>query len=164
VLVPDPDAPGRIARIRRAVADRLVALGPSGECVTAPRSWSRARGAVALVRDGVLPARGLIIAAELLGALAIHADPALVAELAQRRLEPLRALTAAGRARLEATLLAWLRGQGNVAFVAAELHVHPQTVRYRLARLREHFGVALDDPDVRFELELALRARGTARA
>ena len=42
--------------------------------------------------------------------------------------------------------------------MAAELHVHPQTVRYRLARLRERFGDALDDPSARFELALALRS------
>ena len=36
--------------------------------------------------------------------------------------------------------------------------MHPQTVRYRLARLRERFGDALDDPDARFELALALRS------
>jgi DNA-binding PucR family transcriptional regulator len=36
--------------------------------------------------------------------------------------------------------------------------VHPQTVRYRVAQLRELFGDALDTPDGRFELELALRA------
>jgi DNA-binding PucR family transcriptional regulator len=46
--------------------------------------------------------------------------------------------------------------------VAKALHVHPQTVRYRLARLRELFGARLDDPDARFELELALRARRLA--
>ncbi|MGD0386197.1 MAG: helix-turn-helix domain-containing protein, partial [Solirubrobacteraceae bacterium] len=89
-----------------------------------------------------------------------HADPALLAELAELRLHPLAGLTPAARARLQATLLAWLRRHGNVAAVAAELHVHPQTVRYRLARLREHFGDALDDPDTRFELELALRGTG----
>ena len=46
--------------------------------------------------------------------------------------------------------------------VAQALHVHPQTVRYRLAQLREAFGDDLDDPDARFELELALRARRLA--
>ena len=45
-----------------------------------------------------------------------------------------------------------------MARVAAELHVHPQTVRYRLARLRERLGSALDDPAARFELALALRS------
>ena len=37
--------------------------------------------------------------------------------------------------------------------------VSPSIVRYRLARLRELMGDQLDDPDARFELELALRAR-----
>ena len=40
---------------------------------------------------------------------------------------------------------------------AATLHVHPQTVRYRLAALREVFGDALDDPAARLELAIALR-------
>ena len=31
-------------------------------------------------------------------------------------------------------------GHGDVAVAAATLHVHPQTVRYRLAALREAFG------------------------
>jgi DNA-binding PucR family transcriptional regulator len=42
--------------------------------------------------------------------------------------------------------------------VAERLHVHPQTVRYRVAQLRELFGERLDDPDARFELALALRS------
>ncbi len=37
--------------------------------------------------------------------------------------------------------------------------MHPQTVRYRINRLRELFGDVLDTADGRFELELALRAR-----
>ena len=40
--------------------------------------------------------------------------------------------------------------------VAEELHIHPQTVRYRLAQLRELFGDALDEPDNRRRLTLAL--------
>ncbi|MCA1689033.1 MAG: helix-turn-helix domain-containing protein, partial [Actinobacteria bacterium] len=32
---------------------------------------------------------------------------------------------------------------------------HPQTVRYRLGRLRDLFGDALDEPDSRFALTLA---------
>lgn len=42
--------------------------------------------------------------------------------------------------------------------MAADLHVHPQTARYRIARLKELLGDDLDDPDARFDLELALRA------
>jgi len=38
--------------------------------------------------------------------------------------------------------------------------VHPRTVRYRMGKLREPLGDALETVDGRFELELALRARG----
>ena len=88
-----------------------------------------------------------------------RAEPALVSALAAERLAPLTGETVNSRARLEATLLAWLRQAGSVAEAARELGVHPQTVRYRLGRLRELFGDALEDPDARFELELVLRAR-----
>jgi hypothetical protein len=164
VLIADPDAPGRRARIAAALDQRLAALGPTTAWDAAARSWARAAGCMALVRDGVLSGGGLIVAGEQLGLLALHADPALLRELAAARLQPLEELTAAARGRLELTLRSWLRCQGNVAAVAAELHVHPQTVRYRLARLRERFGQALEQPDARFELELALRARAPAAA
>ena len=61
-------------------------------------------------------------------------------------------------------MLEWLRAEGHRPTVARELGVHPQTVRYRTVQLRELLGDQLDDPDARFELELALRARrpGTA--
>jgi DNA-binding PucR family transcriptional regulator len=47
--------------------------------------------------------------------------------------------------------------------MARALDLHPQTVRYRLARLRELLGQQLDDPDARLELELALRAQSPLR-
>lgn len=43
--------------------------------------------------------------------------------------------------------------------MTAELNVHPQTVGYRVGRLPELFGGALDDADARFDLKLALRSR-----
>jgi DNA-binding PucR family transcriptional regulator len=58
----------------------------------------------------------------------------------------------------------WLAEQGRLGQVAARLSVHPQTVRYRTARLRELFGAALEDPDGRFWLELALRVEQPAEA
>ena len=158
VLVSDPDAPARRGRLERILAGRPAALGPTVAVDAAPLSWTRAARCVRLAQDGVLVADRLIFAQEALGTLAVHADAALVGELAARALAPLEGLTPASRARLEATLLAWLRWQGHVPAAAAELHVHPQTVRYRLARLRECFGDLLDQPDSRFELELVLRA------
>jgi hypothetical protein len=159
VIVPDPDAPGRRERLARAFAGRPAALGPAVAIADAPLSWARAARCVRLARAGVLPADRLVLAEDALGALALFAEPGLLEELALRRLAPLGGETPASRARLERTLLSWLRRQGNVAEVATELHVHAQTVRYRMARLRDCFGAALEDPDARFELELALRAR-----
>jgi DNA-binding PucR family transcriptional regulator len=68
-------------------------------------------------------------------------------------------LPATERARLLDTLAAWLALQRHVPAIAEALHVHPQTVRYRVARLRELLGDALESADGRFELELALRIR-----
>ena len=76
---------------------------------------------------------------------------------------PLAELSAGSRERLAATLAAWLDEQGRLGPAALRLGIHPQTARYRLARLRELFGDALDDPDTRFWLALALRVSGEAR-
>jgi DNA-binding PucR family transcriptional regulator len=164
VLVPGAGA--RRTREVQAAVERiggqdgmLAALGPTTSLGEAPVSFARARAALALRRAGILPAEGLTIASEHLLTLMLHCDPSLTAELAARRLGPLQALVPVARERLEQTLLAWLRHGGNVPAAAAELHVHRQTVRYRLGSLRELFGEALDDPDRRLELELALRGR-----
>jgi DNA-binding PucR family transcriptional regulator len=57
------------------------------------------------------------------------------------------------------TALAYVGHGGNAVAMAAAMHLHPQTVRYRVARLRELLGDQLDDPDSRFELAIALRSR-----
>ena len=102
---------------------------------------------------------GLHAADDHLLELLLAEDPSLVADLGHLRLAPLAGLPARSRERLEQTLLAYLRQRGNGPRMAADLGVHPQTVRYRLARLRELLGPALDDPETRFELEVVLRAR-----
>lgn len=84
-------------------------------------------------------------------------DGELARALADARLGPLRELPAGERVRLTETLAAWLAHHRHTPQIAEELHVHPQTVRYRVAKLRELLGDALDSPDGRFELQLALR-------
>jgi hypothetical protein len=169
VLVPG-DGERRAGEIERALArvgeqgPRHAALGPTLPTGEASVSFARARETLALARAGIVPADGLAIASEHLLSLLLHRDPSLTAELVTRRLLPLQGLTSAARGRLEQTLLAWLAHRGSLPAAAAELHVHRQTVRYRLARLRELLGSDLDDPERRLEIELALRARlGTWR-
>jgi hypothetical protein len=158
-ILEDPDAPGRRATIERAVAgtQARAGLGTTVDWSQARVSVARARAALALAPSNV--ASGVVIAREHTGELLLRSDPALAAELAAERLAPLDGLSAGSRRRLETTLAAWLAEQGRVGAVAAALGIHPQTARYRLRRLRELFGGELDDPDGRFWLEVALRAR-----
>ena len=151
VFVPDPDAPRRRRQIEAALGGARGALGPALPWPRAAASLRRAASALELPLDG------LIVADDHLATLLLASDPALGAELAAARLAPLDRLTVAQRERLEATLRAWLDRPGQVQAVAAALGVHPQTVRYRMGRLRELFGERLEDPEARFELGLALR-------
>jgi hypothetical protein len=157
-FVADPDAPGQRPRLERAARRTIAVLGPCVPIAEAAASARRARDVLALIEAGTVDASGLAVADDHLGSLIAHGDQAALAELARKRLRPLDGETPASRDRLAQTLRAWLDHQGEVARIAAELHVHPQTVRYRLARLRELFGEALEQPADRFELALALRA------
>ncbi len=65
-------------------------------------------------------------------------------------------LSPATRDRLGETLLSWLLHQGRRDEVAAELHVHAQTVRYRMGQVRDLYGDSLSDPDVVRDLVLVL--------
>jgi hypothetical protein len=160
VLVPDAGAPARARQLTAAAQGRPAALGPAVPLALAGLSVRRAVATHALLAEGRLGERAFARAEEHLPALVIAADPALGAELAQQRLAPLQTLADGPRARLTETLRAWLDRPGQVQAVAAELGVHPQTVRYRVKQLRELFGEALEDPEARFELGLALRAGG----
>ena len=163
-LVPDPNAPGRRAQIETALGSRLGALGPPLPWKDAPVSAARARATLALAKEGRIevPETGLLVADDHHLALLLDADRRLASDLAAEALSPLDGETPASRERLADTLLAWLRLRGRTEQVAAALHVHPQTVRYRLGRLRDAYDDRLEDPDFRFLLELALRADSTS--
>jgi PucR-like helix-turn-helix protein len=158
VFVPDPDAPGRRRQIAAALGDApdIVSRGPTVPWEEAAASLRRAAATYRLAASGRIP-RGLVVADDHLATLLLAADRGLAADLAASRLAPLDGLGDGPRARLTETLRAWLDRPGQVQAVAAELDVHPQTVRYRLRQLRELFGSRLEDPAARFELSLALR-------
>jgi hypothetical protein len=58
------------------------------------------------------------------------------------------------------TLATWLDHPGDPRAAAARLHVHPNTLRYRMRRLTEVVDVHLEDPETRLALRLQLRALG----
>ncbi len=159
-FIPDADAPGRRALLAKAVGSRRAALGPTVELAASARSATRARRALELAESGAIAGGGLIVTDEQAAVLLLHADAQLAAELSAARLAELDELRPAARERLVETLREWLDHQGRVDDTARALEVHPQTVRYRLAQLRETLGPALDEADGRFELSLALRVRG----
>ncbi len=154
LVLPDPDAPGRRAAVDRALATEPCAIGPTVPIADASRSLRWARLALEVVPGGDAPVR----AVDHLAALILLQDRELARLLAAARLAPLAGLPAGERDRLTETLSAWLAHQRHTPAIAEELHVHPQTVRYRIAKLRQLLGESMDTGDGRFELELALRA------
>jgi hypothetical protein len=159
-LITDPDGPGQRALIERAVqrSGASAGLGTTVDWTQARISFARARAALELADHEP----GLIAAAEHAGDLLLRSDRLLAVELAQQWLSPLEGLSPGSRAKMTETLSAWLAEQGRLGQVAHRLEIHPQTARYRLGRLRELFGDALDHPDSRFWLEMALRAQVSA--
>jgi hypothetical protein len=156
-IVADPEGPGRRSEIERAVRGVPAALGPAVPMASLPASWRLASLGVRAIESGaVRPASPLIADEHLLDLLPLEAR-SVVDRIAARRLAPLSGLTPKARARMSETALAFIRHRGNAPAMAAAMGVHPQTARYRLARLRELYGDALDDPDSRLELELAVR-------
>ena len=159
-LVTVPDRTGWLDRVRAGIGSRRAVLGPVVDSMQAHRSIALAQAAWPLHLAGsLLPdaAEQLARADEHLLALILAAEPELAADLRERAVAPLRALPAGAAARGEETLRAWLDAHGDITATAAALHVHPQTVRYRLAGLRDAFAGALDDPVRRLELTIALR-------
>lgn len=152
VLVPEPS---RLEHEARALAERhglRAVLGPSVAPENARLSlrWSEL--------SSELTGAGLVVTEDRLADIALRAAADVIDALGERTLAPLAGQSEASRRRLEETLLAWLGHHGSQRAVAQQLGVHPQTVRYRVKRLRTLFGEDLEDPDRRFEMLMALRA------
>jgi hypothetical protein len=160
LIVPDPDGPGRAGVVDRSLSGCLAVVGPTVPVAEAARSIQWARKTLGLVERGVIEVDGGVIrSVEHMSTLILFQDEELIISLAELRLAPLAHLRAGQQDRLAETLLAWLQSGRNANEVALRLHVHPQTVRYRLRQLEELFGDQLMDPDLRFDLEIVLRAR-----
>lgn len=163
-VVPDPDGPGRAELIASCFRGRLAALGPAVPLAAAASSLRWARRALALGSRGIVAAdHGLIRCADNVPAMLLLADEELLLVMSAARLSPLTRLRSAQRETAAETLLCWLQNGGNAKETARQLHVHPQTIRYRLRQIREMFGTELLEPEARFELEIALRARRLLR-
>ncbi|MCD0450559.1 helix-turn-helix domain-containing protein [Actinocorallia sp. API 0066] len=159
LIIPDPDGPGRQQVVDRALADCAGVIGPTVAVTEAAHSMRLARNMLQLGQRGVIDAEGVVRCVDHMSTLILFQDEQLLKSLAELRLAPLAHLRSSQQDRLAETLLAWLQSGRNANEVAMRLHVHPQTVRYRLRQLEELFGDQLLDPDLRFDLEIVLRAR-----
>ncbi len=157
-VVPEPQTNTAKRELENALAGRGAWLGPGRPWDAVGESLKATMAAV-----GVPPSDEPRWVVDHTVEVVLAAERDLVADLAARRLAPLNGLGEGQRDRLIETLEAWLRWRGERKKIADELHVHPQTVGYRLGQLRELFGDDLEDPRTRFELELVLRARGSGR-
>jgi DNA-binding PucR family transcriptional regulator len=54
------------------------------------------------------------------------------------------------------TLNAYFCNPGNASEAARELHIHPNTFRYRMAKVADLLGLDLEDRDTRLIVELEL--------
>ncbi|MER7567036.1 helix-turn-helix domain-containing protein [Streptomyces sp. NPDC097941] len=158
MLIPDPDGSARFGgrAFSLALRGRPAAIGPTVPLAEAAQSLRWAIRALGLMGRGILPRQGVVRCADHLSTLLLHSDEPMLDQLRARALAPLETVSEGQRERLAETLLAWLLSGSNVPDVAARLHVHPQTVRYRLRQLEKVFGDALHDPGARLDLILAL--------
>jgi DNA-binding PucR family transcriptional regulator len=153
LLVPNAEGRSRPALLR-SLDGRDAIVGPARPWAEAHASYARARRALELelAPEGPEPQD----TDRLLPELVLRADGAALADLRARVLAPLDDLTAGAREKLVETLRAWLLHHGRREQIAAELFVHPQTVRYRMGQLRELYGKRLEDPRTVLELTIAL--------
>jgi hypothetical protein len=149
-----PDVGARRPALLRTPGARVV--GPERPWAEAAASYRRARRALDRQTGPVLDTE------EHLADLVLTADPEALADLRAQVLAPLAGLKPDVAARLAETLRSWLLHQGRRDDVAADLHVHAQTVRYRMTQVRASYGDRLQDPAVVRDLILALTASPAA--
>ena len=177
LLVPDAGGPAR-ARLLQVLAGRSAIVGPARPWTRASSSYARTLRGLSLPRrsgsetdsalvDGSVagpvdgPVDGPIDTETRLAELVLQADPSAAADLREAVLAPFADLPEATAERLAETLRLWLLLQGRRELVAQALHVHPQTVRYRMNQVRELFGDRLEDPEEILALMIALSTTGS---
>lgn len=156
LVVPDPEGPGQDRlwpALRRLGTSALGPTVPIGQGALSLR-W--ARHALTLVERGLLPGEGPVRCVDHIASLSTLAADELVGATAEAVLGPLLELPPPRRQPLAETLLTYLQCGDNAVIAAERLHIHEQTVRYRLRRITELTGGCFTEPDGRLDLMLML--------
>ncbi|RNG14351.1 PucR family transcriptional regulator [Streptomyces botrytidirepellens] len=156
----------RLARVVRELQDRSGLVAGVGRTVPGPDALDRSRadadlvvrlltrlggagGAAAHIRDVHLDA--LLMQTVDLADEAGHDPLGAIAELERYDRER-------GTELLD-SLARYLAAGEDARLAARQLHIHPNTLRYRLRRAHEIAGLDLADPAAKFEIQLRLRLR-----
>lgn len=169
-LLAADDAPDRsrdlAVRIAEDVTTRAGGLGApvigigghSASLEDVPRSKREAEEALRVVRgrgDGRVASIEDVRLPALLARFSDAVSPER--DLYEQKLKPLIDSDRSGNTAYVAALTSWFDAFGDYTAAAARLHIHPNTLRYRLRKAQELSGVRLDDPDERLALMLLLR-------
>jgi sugar diacid utilization regulator len=176
VVVPEPDgqipdAPdasrvssGCLARIRELFPEAVLTIGIGAPCrdpADIARSYAQARRTIDAVAR--LGRRGQVVAFEDLG---IHRLLLQVPDLAELRSFATEILGELDRedpqrgTELLATLACYFRENNSLQRTARGLHVHPNTVAYRIKRIQEITGLRLDTYRDRLMAQVAIEILG----
>jgi hypothetical protein len=172
VLVDEGESPGSRRWMERLIHDIAVhdpglcaaSGGVAGTLADLPRS--RAEAAELLALHGTARQRGPVLRFEDQWAeVVVHRVVGAVPSGDLMVGGPLPDLVAHDRqygTDYVATVAAWLEQQGDPNRAARQLHVHPNTLRYRMRRLTEIVPVDLESPRTRLALQIQLAALGPA--
>ncbi|MBM7769960.1 hypothetical protein JOD54_000164 [Actinokineospora baliensis] len=160
-IVPDCSGRGGWPALREALAELAGPLAAAGSAVPVndlARSRAEADEALSLLRAGLVP--GPVAAHdEVWTVLVLHRTAVVSTGAGVAHVGPLAYL----RSREDAdwyldTLYEWLRHPGDPRAAAAALTIHPNTLRYRMARITAAIDADLGDPNTRLALLIQLVA------
>ncbi|WP_344264746.1 PucR family transcriptional regulator [Actinomadura napierensis] len=157
LIIPDPAGPGRRDRLAAELKDWTAAVGPTVPVTQAGLSLRWARRTLDLAARGDLDADRPVHAGDHAMPLVLSHGAEMMEHLTATLLAPLTRLRRSRE--LMETLLRCLQTGFNASEVAAILHMHPQTIRYRMRHLDEAFGPAIRDPDRNLEYQAAVTYR-----
>jgi hypothetical protein len=168
-VLPDLDSsapclivPGTVTKTLRSVLatalpGHQIAIGLTVPLDLAPDSLRWAQQTLELADQGIVAPSPVIACDKHLIEMWLLSDATLAQEIVRRQVTVLAQIPENERAWLIDTFEPWLERRGTAVEIGRILGIHPQTVRYRINRLKEIFGDIIDDPDQRLAFELTLR-------
>jgi DNA-binding PucR family transcriptional regulator len=165
-LLPDVQTTDAVLALTRdivAAAGNIraaVGVAPTlAQTATARREADRVLDAgLDLPVASIADVRAEVMLAELLAVLADHP------EIRDPRLDDLIGYDTRHSGTLVPSLLAYLESLGDIRTAADLLHIHPNTLRYRIRRATEIAAIDLADPKQRLITQLQLMLSGQGRA